>query len=87
MPSIEDTLREINRGSWTIGYTGQSPERLKLPRRAPRARSTPPRCEPRAVPATANIYGLPWPCWGTPEMGHPGTPVLYDTSRAVSRAA
>ena len=29
-PSIEDTLREINRGTWTIGYTGQSPERLKL---------------------------------------------------------
>ena len=25
-----DTLREINRGTWTIGYTGQSPERLKL---------------------------------------------------------
>src|SRR6185295_2803375 len=28
-PEMEDTLREINRGSWTIGYTGQSPERLK----------------------------------------------------------
>ncbi len=24
------SLREINRGTWTIGYTGQSPERLKL---------------------------------------------------------
>ncbi|MDZ7810730.1 MAG: molybdopterin-dependent oxidoreductase [Arhodomonas sp.] len=35
MPSVEDTLREINRGTWTIGYTGQSPERLKLPHRAP----------------------------------------------------
>ena len=29
-PLIEDILREINRGMWTIGYTGQSPERLKL---------------------------------------------------------
>ena len=29
-PLIEDILREINRGVWTIGYTGQSPERLKL---------------------------------------------------------
>ena len=29
-PLIEDVLREINRGAWTIGYTGQSPERLKL---------------------------------------------------------
>ena len=28
-PNIEDILREINRGMWTIGYTGQSPERLK----------------------------------------------------------
>ena len=24
-PVIEDMLREINRGTWTIGYTGQSP--------------------------------------------------------------
>ena len=29
-PVAEDILREINRGAWTIGYTGQSPERLKL---------------------------------------------------------
>ncbi|MEN3291202.1 MAG: formate dehydrogenase major subunit, partial [Burkholderiales bacterium] len=28
-PEPEDMLREINRGTWTIGYTGQSPERLK----------------------------------------------------------
>ena len=29
-PVIEDITREFNRGMWTIGYTGQSPERLKL---------------------------------------------------------
>jgi hypothetical protein len=29
-PNIEDITREFNRGMWTIGYTGQSPERLKL---------------------------------------------------------
>src|SRR5207237_1464486 len=28
-PQPEDILREINRSNWTIGYTGQSPERLK----------------------------------------------------------
>ena len=28
-PLIEDITREFNRGMWTIGYTGQSPERLK----------------------------------------------------------
>src|SRR5690606_36636670 len=29
-PLIEDITREWNRGMWTIGYTGQSPERLKM---------------------------------------------------------
>jgi hypothetical protein len=28
-PEPEAMLREINRSNWTIGYTGQSPERLK----------------------------------------------------------
>ncbi len=28
--SAEDILREINRGGWSTGYCGQSPERLKL---------------------------------------------------------
>jgi formate dehydrogenase major subunit len=60
-PVPEDVLREINAGSWTIGYTGQSPERLKAhmrlmghfdPRRcaAPRAQSTrKPATTPRAI--------------------------------------
>ena len=30
-PLIEDITREFNRGMWTIGYTGQSPERLESP--------------------------------------------------------
>src|ERR1700676_4159419 len=45
-PSPEDILREINRGMWTIGYTGQSPERLKLHMKNMNtfdARSLPPR--------------------------------------------
>jgi formate dehydrogenase major subunit len=29
-------------------------------------------------------YGLPWPCWGTADMKHPGTPNLYDTSKPVA---
>ena len=28
-PLVEDVTREFNKGMWTIGYTGQSPERLK----------------------------------------------------------
>ena len=30
LPLAEDVLREMNRGSWSTGYCGQSPERLKL---------------------------------------------------------
>ena len=28
-PYVEDVTSEFNSGMWTIGYTGQSPERLK----------------------------------------------------------
>jgi formate dehydrogenase major subunit len=35
-------------------------------------------------PADGDFYGMPWPCWGTPEMKHPGTPNLYDTSVPVA---
>ncbi len=82
-PNIEDTLREINRGMWTVGYTGQSPERLKLHMEN---QHTFDRTTLQAVggPADGDYYGLPWPCWGTAEMGHPGTPNLYDMSKSVS---
>jgi len=83
-PSVEDTTREFNRGMWTIGYTGQSPERL----RAHMANQhTFNRTTLQAVggPVDGEYYGLPWPCWGTAEMGHPGTPNLYDMSKAVSK--
>ena len=82
-PSIEDTLREINRGMWTIGYTGQSPERLKLHMDNQHTfdKTT---LQARGGPADGDYYGLPWPCWGTAEMGHPGTPILYDTSKPVA---
>ena len=83
-PNVEDTLREINRGMWTIGYTGQSPERLKLHMEN---QHTFDRTTLQAVggPADGDYYGLPWPSWGTPEMNHPGTPNLYDMSKPVSR--
>ena len=34
-------------------------------------------------PAKGDYYGLPWPCWGTPEFKHPGTPLLYNTNLSV----
>jgi formate dehydrogenase major subunit len=82
-PSVEDTLREINRGMWTIGYTGQSPERLRLHMENQHTfdKTT---LQARGGPADGDYYGLPWPCWGTAEMGHPGTPVLYDPSKPVA---
>jgi formate dehydrogenase major subunit len=81
-PNIEDVTREFNRGMWTIGYTGQSPERLKLHMAN---QHTFDRTTLRAVggPADGDFYGLPWPCWGTPEMKHPGSANLYDMSLAV----
>jgi formate dehydrogenase major subunit len=34
-----------------------------------------------------DYYGLPWPCWGTPEFKHPGTPILYNTNLRSRTAA
>jgi len=82
-PSIEDTLREINRGTWTIGYTGQSPERLKLHAEHRHTFNTT-TLQAEGGPADGEYYGLPWPAWGPPEMKHPGTPILYDTSKPVA---
>ena len=83
-PVVEDITREFNRGMWTIGYTGQSPERLKLHMAN---QHTFDKTTLRAVggPADGEFYGLPWPCWGTPEMKHPGTANLYDMSLPVSQ--
>jgi len=82
-PLVEDVTREFNKGMWTIGYTGQSPERLKLHMEN---QHTFDRTTLQAIggPADGDYYGLPWPCWGTADMGHPGTPLLYDTSKPVA---
>jgi formate dehydrogenase major subunit len=83
-PSIEDITREFNRGMWTIGYTGQSPERLKQHQQNWHTFDFT-TLEARGGPANGDYYGMPWPCWGTAEMKHPGTPNLYDTSKPVAR--
>lgn len=83
-PVIEDLTREFNRGMWTIGYTGQSPERLKEHQQNWHTfhKTT---LEAEGGPAHGDTYGMPWPCWGTPEMKHPGTHILYDTSKPVAQ--
>jgi formate dehydrogenase major subunit len=89
-PMTEDILREINRSVWTIGYTGQTPERLKAHMRLMGS------FDVKSLKAKGSVidketgyniegdfYGLPWPCYGTADLKHPGSPNLYDTSRSV----
>ncbi len=86
-PSAEDTLREINRGAWTIGYTGQSPERLQAHMRNMHLFDVKTlRCKGgkdavNGYDMTGDYFGLPWPCYGTAAIKHPGSPNLYDTSK------
>ncbi len=88
-PDAEDMLREINRCTWTIGYTGQSPERLKAHMRnmhvfdvkTLRARGG--TDKETGYKLDGDYFGLPWPCYGTPEIKHPGSPNLYDTSKSL----
>jgi len=82
-PSVEDTTREFNRGMWTIGYTGQSPERLKA-HMVNQHTFDKTSLLARGGPVSGEYYGLPWPCWGTDKIKHPGTPNLYDPSKPVA---
>ncbi len=83
-PVPEDVLREMNRGSWSTGYCGQSPERLKAHMRNQAKFDIVTTRAPKDDPEVGgDYYGLPWPCWGSPEVRHPGTPILYDVDRAV----
>ena len=82
VPLAEDVLREINRSCISTGYTGCSPERLKLHLKY---QGTFDKITMQATegPLEGDYYGLPWPCWGYPEWRHPGSPILYDTSKHV----
>jgi formate dehydrogenase major subunit len=79
LPVAEDILREMNRGSWSTGYCGQSPERLKL-HMAHQKDFDLVTMRAKDGPTKGDYYGLPWPCWGSPEVKHPGTPLLYNTN-------
>ena len=88
-PDMEDTLREINRGTWTIGYTGQSPERLQAHMRnmhvfdVKTLRAKGGKDAKTGYVIDGDYFGLPWPCYGTAAIKHPGSPNLYQTSRNV----
>lgn len=83
-PVAESILREINRGTWTIGYTGQSPERLKKHMRQQEDFDSTTLIGKPGTDVEGEYFCLPWPAWGTPEMGHCGTPILYNTSKSVA---
>jgi len=82
LPVAEDILREINRGSWSTGYCGQSPERIKS-HMAHQADFDMLTQRATTGPNKGDYYGLPWPCWGSPGVRHPGTPLLYNTNLAA----
>ena len=82
-PVIEDITREFNKGMWTIGYTGQTPERMKL-QLANKHTFDKTTLLANGGPCDGEYYGLPWPCWGDADMKHPGTPILYDPSKSVA---
>src|SRR5471032_1766362 len=82
LPVPEDIMREINRGGFSTGYCGQSPERLKS-HMAHQADFDMRTQKATTGPNAGDYYGLPWPCWGTPEFKHPGTPLLYNTNLSI----
>jgi formate dehydrogenase major subunit len=83
-PEPESVLREINRGGWSTGYCGQSPERIKSHMANQGKFDLVTLRAPMDDPEVGgDYYGLPWPCWGTPEMRHPGSPILYNTNLHV----
>ena len=78
-PEPESILSEINRGMWTIGYTGQTPERLKLHMKN-MATFDVRTLRAKGGPCDGDYFGLPWPCYGNADIKHPGSPNLYNTS-------
>ena len=81
-PYVEDVTREFNGGMWTIGYTGQSPERIKahMANQHVFDRTT---LQAVGGELDGEYYGLPWPCWGTADMKPPGSLILYDSPKPV----
>ncbi len=76
----EDITLELGSGSLTIGYNGQTPDRIKSHMENWHTFDID-TLQSKGGPVDGEYYGLPWPCW-TDE--HPGTPILYDISKPVS---
>jgi formate dehydrogenase major subunit len=77
----DDVTKEINRGTWTIGYTGQTPERIRNHTDNWGKFNVDDLSAKDDSQFKGEYYGMPWPCWNTE---HPGTPILYDISKPVA---
>src|SRR5260370_1746749 len=79
--SAEDILREINRGGWSTGYCGQSPERLKAHMRNQSKFDLVTLRAPKDDPEVGgDYYRPPWPSSRPPHYTHPATPTLSTTN-------
>ncbi len=76
----EDITLELGKGSLTIGYNGQTPDRIKKHMENWHTFDVD-TLQAKGGPCDGEYYGMPWPCW-TEE--HPGTPILYDVSKPVA---
>ena len=81
-PSWRTCCARINRSCWAIGMSGQSPERLKS-HMLHQEDFDPVTLRADSGPNKGDYFGLPWPCWGTPDQKHPGSLHLYDTKVPV----
>ncbi len=79
--SPEDITLELGGGSLTIGYNGQTPERIKKHMQNWHTFDIDD-LQAKGGPCDGEYYGMPWPCWTTE---HPGTPILYDVSKSVAK--
>lgn len=80
--SVDDIYtKEICKGVRSIGMMGRTPDRI---RKHMENSSTfdPENIMARGGPCDGEYYGLPWPCW---DEKHPGTPLLWDDSKPVSK--
>ncbi len=76
----EDITRELGSGCLTIGYNGQTPERIKKHSENWHTFDID-TLQAIGGPCDGDYYGMPWPCW---TQEHPGTPILYDMSKPVA---
>lgn len=77
----EDVTLELGSGSLTIGYNGQTPERIKKHTDNWHTFDIDD-LQAKGGPCDGDYYGMPWPCW---TETHPGTPILYDVSKTVAK--